>query len=544
MQPQTRAEATRYAETSRHDDVVAFLDTLARRTPMARRLSLGRSGEGRDLAALVLGTGGAFTPAAARRLNRLIVVIQANIHAGEVEGKEASLALARDLTLGGLGRGILARATVVLIPDFNPDGNDRIHPENRKLDIARLEGQCNPPGGVGTRCTGAGWNLNRDFMKQEAVETRCLATFLQEWRPDLFIDCHTTDGSLHGFDLTFDTARSNAPLFPDTHAAARRMLERVGATNLRKHRSRSQWYGNYVRRDDPASGWATYPALPRFGSHYRGLLGMVDLLLETYSYIPFRKRCEVIHAWLLELLRYAARHAPVLKAAVRSEEARTVARGATPDPRVQVGIDYGVARRGSDAALLFDYPAYALDGDTAILLAPSPAILAAPTLPLGRLRRIQAPHYRTFLPTASVPTPPAYLVPSSLAPRLRAHGIPHAPAQRLAVDVEGYRITSIEKTFSPDIAATAPQRGEAERPLSAKPPPVRFETVVGVRAERLAVTLPAGTLRVPTAHRTGTLAVYLLEPHSDDGFCRWQFLDEHLTVGGLYPVFREIVSTS
>ncbi|MGQ0614473.1 MAG: M14 family zinc carboxypeptidase [Planctomycetaceae bacterium] len=540
MEPQTRAEATRYAETSRHDDVVAFLDTLAQRTPLARRLSLGRSCEGRDLAAVVLASGGAFTPASARRLGRLIVVIQANIHAGEVEGKEASLALARDLTLGGRGRGILARATVVIIPDFNPDGNDRIHPENRKLDLANLEGQINPPGGVGTRCTGAGWNLNRDFTKQEAVETRSLATFLQEWGPDLFIDCHTTDGSLHGFDLTFDTARNNAPLFPDAQTAARRMLERVGATILRKHGSRSQWYGNYLRAAEPASGWVTYPPLPRFGSHYRGLLGMVDLLLETYSYIPFRRRCEVIHAWLLELLRYAARHAPALRTAVRREQARILERGARPDPRVRVGIDHGVARRDAEGALRFDYPAHALDGDAAIIVAPSAAILAARTLPLGRLRRLRVPHHRAFLPTSSVTTPAAYLVPAFLAPRLRGHGIPHTPAARFSLEVEGYRIASIDRTSSPDVAAIVPQPGAPERPLSTKPPPVRFETVVGVRAERLEVILPAGTLVVPTAHRTGTLAVYLLEPQSDDGLCRWQFLDEHLTVGGLYPIFRAL----
>ena len=85
----------------------------------------------------------------------------------------------------------------------------------------------NPEGGVGMRYTGEGWNLNRDSMKQEAPETRCLAQLYQAWWPHLFIDCHTTDGSIHAFDLTFDTSHSNEPLFTELRDFNRGMLERV-----------------------------------------------------------------------------------------------------------------------------------------------------------------------------------------------------------------------------------------------------------------------------------------------------------------------------
>src|SRR5438105_3153916 len=110
------------------------------------------------------------TPEEARAQRKTIVMIQANIHAGEVEGKESVLALLRDLTLGKAGKKILSKVCLVVIPDLNPDGNDRISPENRKLDLQHLEGQENPPGGVGTRNTGEGWNLNRDYVKQDAPE--------------------------------------------------------------------------------------------------------------------------------------------------------------------------------------------------------------------------------------------------------------------------------------------------------------------------------------------------------------------------------------
>jgi len=62
----------------------------------------------------------------------------------------------------------------------------------------------NPPGGVGTRNSGEGWNLNRDYMKLEAVESQHLARLYGQWWPHVFVDCHTTDGSIHAYDLNHD----------------------------------------------------------------------------------------------------------------------------------------------------------------------------------------------------------------------------------------------------------------------------------------------------------------------------------------------------
>ncbi len=537
--PRTRAELTDYQETSRHADVLTFLDELARRTDRVRRVSMGSSGEGQDMAVLVVSDGACFTPEDAREQGRLVVMVEANIHAGEVEGKEAVLALARDLTLTKLGKKILSRLCLVIIPDFNPDGNDRISPENRKLNLAELEGQEGPPGGVGTRYTGEGWNLNRDAVKQEAIETRHLARLVQAWWPHVFIDCHTTDGSLHTYDLTFDTSHSNQRLFRPLLRRTREMLESVSRRVAEKHRFTSHWYGNFVREAEPASGWQTYPALPRFGSHYRGLLGRIDVLLETYSYIDFRRRCEVQYAWLLELFRHCAKHRDRLLSAVQGMEDWVVTLGQSYDPRARVGIDYGVARRGADGALVFDYPAHARDGDETAVSSFDLESLAARRYPGASREEHRTPHLRTFVPTTRVSIPAAYLAPAELGEALARHGITFEALESEAeLPVESYRVLAIEKTFSPDVAGVVPPPGGAEIPLSAKPPPKRFETVLTVRAERRTVTVPAGTLRVPTAQRAGILAVYLLEPHSDDGFTRWEMLDARLKVGEYHPVQR------
>jgi hypothetical protein len=481
----TRAEASKYTQTSLHSDVLAFMDELCRRTKLARRVDFGKSGEGQPLAALIVSDRNCFTPELARKQKKVIVMVEANIHAGEVEGKEALLALARDLTLTKLGKKLLDRLCLVLVPNFNPDGNDRISPNNRKLNLQELEGQVNPEGGVGTRYTGEGWNLNRDNMKQEAPETRALAALHQTWWPHMFIDCHTTDGSIHACDLTFDTSHSNEPLFAQLREFNRDMLERVAKTVKGRHDFDSAWYGNYKVEGNPHSGWHTYPALPRFGSHYRGLLGRIDVLLETYSYIDFPRRCEVTRAWLLELLRDAAKHATAYRAITAAEEERIIARGESPDPQALVGINYGVATRDEKGALVFEYPAHAKPGDVASILAYDEASITARRYPGKKKRTYRIPHYRTFIPTQAVSTPAGYLVPAELATRLEGHGVRFErlpSARRFTVD--SYRVARREETFSPDVAANVPPRGEAEVPLSQKPKPTRFETVLTVAPER------------------------------------------------------------
>lgn len=539
----TRAEASKFQETSRHADVIAFCDALAARSPLVHRTSIGTSGEGQDLVALVLSDRKAFTPQAARKQGKVVVMVEANIHAGEVEGKEMVLALARDLALTSLGKGILSKAVLVLVPDFNPDGNDRILPRNRELDLANLEGQVNPPGGVGMRYTGQGWNLNRDSTKQEAPETRAMARAYQTWWPHLFIDCHTTDGSLHGFDLTYDTSRGNGSLFSDLRTLSHALLERVAKAVAKRHGFASTWYGNFVREDDPTAGWHTYPALPRFGSHYRGLLGRADVLLETYSYLDFETRCQVMRAWLLELFREAVASSRALQRACAAAEERIIDRGRQPitTARELVAIHHGVAQRDAEGALTYSYPAYAYNGETIDIRSFDVASLKARKYPGKKKVVYRVPHLRWPSPTAQVTTPPAYLAPAALAERLAGHGIEYEVLkQPETLEVESYVVVAKESTFSPDVAALVPEPGQAEIPLSKKPPPQRFETVLTVRAERRTLMVPEGTLRIPTAQRAGTLAVYLLEPHSDDGFTRWQFLDGLIEVGKLFPVHRQV----
>ena len=126
----TRAEITNYEETSTYADVTRVIDGLVATSPLVHTESFGKTEEGRDLPLIVISDPKVTTPAAARKLGRPMVFVQANIHAGEVEGKEAILMLARRLVSGDLKP--MTRQMVFLIaPNYNADGNEKVTPMNR-----------------------------------------------------------------------------------------------------------------------------------------------------------------------------------------------------------------------------------------------------------------------------------------------------------------------------------------------------------------------------------------------------------------------------
>ncbi|HYF00184.1 MAG TPA: M14 family metallopeptidase [Planctomycetota bacterium] len=483
LHPLTVAERTGFRETSRHADVLRFIDELQARSCRFRVESMGTTPGGRAMPVLVSGE---------RRPERPVVLVLANIHAGEVEGKEAVLALARDLP-----DRVLEGLTLLLVPNYNPDGNDLIDPKNRALDLAKLEGQIGPEGGVGTRYTGTGINLNRDYIKQEAMESRHLSRLYGAWRPHLTVDCHTTDGSIHDFALTYDTSHIPTPpcewirtvFLPET---SRRLRARTSLKTF--------FYGNFVDEKDPGKGWRTYSHLPRYGSHYRGLTGRMDILLESYSYIPFRERFVVTVEILKDIFDLALeRSADILRLCRDAEAWR-------PDP---VGVAYG------EPASLGDAEIHAWDLESQV----------ARRIP-GREPKIwRVPHLAAFAPTALVRRPWAWRVPAdqrSAVASLRLHHIHLDEVTGVSeVEAEVYRIETISGVESPDCGSHT-----------------RHEAVLAVRGpDNTRVRLEKGDVLVRSDQPLGTLAAYLLEPASDDGLARWGLV-EGLRPGGAYPIAR------
>lgn len=287
--PKTAAEKTDYKETTRHADVVAFGEELAKLSPHVKATTYGTTKDGRALPLLIVSDGGIATPDAAGKSGRMTVLVYANIHAGEVDGKEAVLALARDLATAN--DAMLKQFVILIAPNVNPDGNEKFGPDNRP-------GQ-NGPALTGVRENADGFDLNRDFVKLETPEIRALVKLMNAWDPKLIIDCHTTNGSKHRYTLTYDTVRypsadarlvafGTDTLLPDV---AKRLKAATGFD--------SQYYGNFNRE---RTQWQSYGPVPRFGTPYVGLRNRLSLLSESYTYSSFADRVKASYHFVKSAL--------------------------------------------------------------------------------------------------------------------------------------------------------------------------------------------------------------------------------------------------
>lgn len=508
--PQTRAEASDYNKTSTYGDVMAFINGLrSRNAPLAYGV-IGKTTEGRDIPYLIASRPVVSTPEEARKLGRPIVYVNANIHAGEVEGKEALLALVRDLTYQR-SPNVLDSLVLIAVPIYNADGNEKFAAQ----DVNRREQ--NGPEMVGTRANGQGLDLNRDYVKAEAPETRAALAMFDKWDPDVYVDLHTTDGSFHGFALTYSPSLNPASYAPGFAGTLTRdtMIPEIRA---RMHARGFEVfdYGNFGREDGKAQltdtvkdGWYTYEHLPRYGTNYYGIRGRVSILSEAFSHDPFKRRVASTYAFVQEILSAAARHAAEL------EQIRTTANSVQ---EAEVPIRSRMTTKPFDAPIPFEV--LAKTGDSSRTQAGVPKGIRR----TGRFITQVMPVYDRFEPTLLVRHPDAYLVPNDakIVALLKLHGLPVEPFTSAGA---GGRVS----VFTVDSVITSPRAFQGHKETR----------VTGTWSTPSARDVASGGyVVVPADGRFGPLAAYLLEPESDDGLVEWNFYDASIATGKPFPVLR------
>ena len=513
--PRTRPEITRYRETSHYADVRQFLDSLRKLGAPLTFGSIGKTTEGRVIPFVVASRPLVATAFDARRLGRPIVYVQGNIHAGEVEGKDALLALVRDLIFAPKPN-VLDSIVLIAVPIYNADGNERFAPQ------AVNRSEQNGPELVGTRANAQNLDLNRDYVKAEAPETRASLAMFNTWDPDVFVDLHTTDGSFHGYALTYSPSLNPAAVFGGVYA--RDSLLPVLRDRMRvRHGFEVFDYGNFVsdERDlvpdsSVREAWATYDARPRFGTNYFGIRGRIAILSEAYSHDSLSRRIASTYAFVSEILSLAAERAGSIKSLTARADSLPLAWGRSPDS-VQI-----VAVRSELTA-----SPRSLDVIKEDIEKTGDSTRTQPGVPTGerrtgRYRTIRMPVYDRFTSTLDRLPPAAYVIApqdTGVVSLLRLHGI--------RVDRSDSAWLARGESFTIDSIITSPRSFQGHHEVR-----LRGTWQRGVQA------LPPRSFIVSTAQPRGALIVYLLEPESDDGFTTWNFFDRELKKGGRYPVTR------
>lgn len=291
--PQTVPEATGYKATSTAAEVDRFLLQLAKAHPERLLLTtFGSTAEGRPLRLAIAGDP---APAGPEANTRPVLLLVGNIHGGEVEGKEALQILLRDL-LQDDRRGVLKAFTLLVVPVFNVDGNEKIDPANRPYQ--RVEK------GVGQRTNGANLDLNRDFVKLDTPEVRALVRLFDRWDPLAVADLHTTNGSFHEEPLTWIWSRTPYGSAEVRGEMAEKVYPFMAALAKREYGLDSLPYGDFDDDLNPRA-WRQGPPSLRLGVEYFGAKGAYAFLDETYAHADFPTRVKAARAFLEGLLRYA-----------------------------------------------------------------------------------------------------------------------------------------------------------------------------------------------------------------------------------------------
>src|SRR4029077_7393262 len=313
----TRAETSGFEATSNYAETLDFLRRLQAHFPEMYLGFYGTSGEGRAMPFVVVSREKAFTGRKAQRLGKPIILIQNGITAGEIEGKDASLLLLRELA-EGKHAAILDAVTLVVLPIYNVDGHERISPYNRP-------NQDGPRQGMGFRTTTNGLDLNRDYLKLSSEEARSLIALVNDWRPHLHVDDHVTDGIDMDWVLTWSWAEApQAPAPVDAWLRAH-MPAVLAATEKAGHKVGP--YVDLVDRNDPAKGFSSWVGQPRYSTGYFPLRNRPSILVETHSYKPYQQRVMATHAFLVALLDEIARDPDALPEAVEQAEEAEIAKG-------------------------------------------------------------------------------------------------------------------------------------------------------------------------------------------------------------------------
>jgi hypothetical protein len=507
----TRPERTNFEETSRLEDITAFLTALAAKSPLVRVQNFGTSEEGRHMPLVTLSNPAVGRPAD-RPAGRPVVFIMANIHGGEVEGKEAVQVLMRRLTAGDL-RPLLDRMVIVIAPDYNVDGNEAI-------DLMNRTAQYGPAAGVGRRENARGLDLNRDYMKLESAEARALVAAVTAWDPHLVIDLHTTNGSHHGYHLTqsIPLNLSLSPRILDFHRET--MMPAIMKSLESRHKVRSYYYGNFGR-GSAAPGelrrWVAFDHRPRAGQNYVGFRNRLTILSEAYSYLSFKRRIEVTERFVEEILKFVDDHRAEVQALTSSLDADWISR-AQSSAELPLGVEYELRPLAKPVPILV--------GDVKEEINPRnnrPWTVAIEESYKPELMQ----DYATFAPTRTVPMARAYVLPGDTAfqpviDKIRQHGIRvEELTDPLTTEVSSFVVDAITKS----------------------PKPFQGHNEVKLKGRYIAekTTIPAGSRVVRLAQPLGLLAAYLIEPESDDGLTNWNFMDPWLEVGKPAPV-RKIMT--
>jgi len=508
----TVPEKTNYDSTSKSVDVVAYVEAIQKHSPYVHVEKMFTTKAGRPSPVVIMARPKISSPKEAVASGKPIIYFQGNIHGGEVEGKEALMLLMREILLGNR-KHLLNNQILIFAPNYNPDGNDNLSSTHR-----RSQAHC--PFLVGARRSGGDFDLNRDGIKLEAVETRGLMkNILQRWDPDLLVDMHTTNGTWHGNELTYAHSYHYAGHAATSDFTEQQLLPTVKKAMLDKYDLHCSIYGNYHFRDGwPPKSFYTYNHHPRYLINQMGLRNRMAILSETFAHDNFYQRIHSAHKFAVEILAFTNAHGKQIQAINQEAEEATIKEIKENAGKIQRGVRFKMVPKAQPFRLrTYDYQAYT-DTNNSVQYARLPTII--------EVEGVQ--NYSAFESTVKATVPRGYIIPArfqKVVDKLKAHGV-FVEKMKQAATFSG-------EVFMVDKLKVAAYKFEHHH----------LVTLAGEFQEETK-KFKVGDYKILLTQPLANLIFYMLEPQSDDGFATWNFFDKYFNEMEVnerkvaYPIFK------
>lgn len=500
----TPAEQSDYRTTPDYAATMAYLHRIAAAVPDKVKIEpFGETGEGRELDIVIASKDGAFDPDKIHAQRRPIVLVQNSIHAGEMDGKDSCLALLRDMVITKSEERLLENAVFIFIPIYNADGHEQRSKYNRINQ--------NGPEEMGWRGNGTNLNLNRDYLKADAPETRAFLKMFHQWLPDFFVDDHVTDGADYQYDVTFSIDDG-----PNVSRPTARWIDETVTPFLKKSVDDSGHLASptYITLNDdtdPAKGLGFNDNPPRFSTGYMILENRPGMLVELHMLKDYRTRVtgnyEILRA-LMELVNREAAKLIQLNADADADASRL---GAHPLSNVQFPLS--IAWNGQTTPFLFRGYKYtrelsAVSGEMWIRYSHEPW-------------NVSLPFSSGFKVAVSTVPPAAYIIPAQWTHVIDVLAAHQVQIERTTAawtgEVESYHCRDMQWQGPPFEGRHPIFAGEG-----AGTQPGKFGTCELVTETR---TFPAGSVVVQLNQRLSKVAIQWLEPQGPDSAMAWDFLD-------------------
>jgi murein tripeptide amidase MpaA len=484
----TTGEKSDWNLTGPYSEAVELAHRLERASRFVKVVDFGVTPEGRTMIALVVSKDRAFTPEAAARTNKAIILIQSGIHSGEIEGKDTALMLVRDMTVTKRFAAWLDKAIFVVIPVFNVDGHEHTSPYHRPSQ--------NGPKSTGLRANAQRLNLNRDYIKADTPEMRAWLKLYNAWLPDFMFDNHVTDGADFQYDVTWDMARNQDLAEPAGAWVRDRFVPELDKRMAADGHMVAPYGGLRTVGDKREFFMEVFS--PRYSHLYSAVQDRPCLLVETHSLKAAKTRAWANYDIMRHSIDIVVEDPEGLRKAVREADREMMSRaGDRSAPPVYL------AGKVSDKSRPVVY--HALKNGPY----QSEVTGAMVNRYLAEKDDIETRIHDQIDTTVEVQVPLGYLIPSAwkeLADELALHGVEmERTPKAMEQEFETYRFSGVK-------FGTAPFEGRVMVDFEAKLVKEKIE-------------IPMGSYWVPLKQRRARLIMAMLEPQAPDSLARWGFLN-------------------